>query len=38
MFDYDTAMADPECHIFVNVHIPNDEDNPENMDGLVEDE
>ena len=22
MFDYDTAMADPECHIFVNVHIP----------------
>lgn len=38
MFDYDTAMADPECHIFVNVHIPNDEDNPENMEGWVEDE
>jgi hypothetical protein len=37
-FDYDTAMADPECHVFVNVHSPNDEDNPENMEGWGDDE
>lgn len=38
MFDYDVAMADSECHIFVNVHTSNDEDNPENIEGWGEDE
>lgn len=38
MFDYDTAIADPESHIFVNVHTPYDEDKPENIEGWDEDE
>ena len=38
MFDYDAAMADPECCVFINTHTPADEDNPENMEGWSEDE
>lgn len=32
-FDYDTVMADPDTHVFINVNQSGTEDNPENMEG-----
>lgn len=36
-FDYDTAMADPDNHVFINVTQSGAEDKPENMEGWADD-
>lgn len=38
MFDYDTAMADTESHIFTNVNEVPEFDTPCDMEGWCEDE
>ncbi|EOH80752.1 hypothetical protein [Enterococcus malodoratus] len=37
MFNYDTAMADPDSHIFVNVSQNTDKDSPDNLEGWADD-
>ena len=37
MFNYDTAMADPDSHIFVNVSQNTDKDSPDNLEGWGDD-
>ena len=36
-FDYDTAMADSDSHVFINVTQSGAEDKPENMEGWADD-
>lgn len=36
-FDYDTAMADPDNHVFINVTQSGAEDKPESMEGWADD-
>lgn len=38
MFDYDTAMADTESHIFVNVSQNTEQESPRNMEGWEEED